>query len=249
MERKRISIYFIKLVWLLGVAGAGAQGTPVDLTARDTVTYAERYGLRVGGDLSRLVRSAFDADYQGFELVGDYRISQKFYLAGELGSEQKTTEEDHYSFTSSGNYIRVGVDYNAYENWYGMENLIYAGLRYGFGTFSQTLHGYTIYNSNPYWGEGDIPGTDPGLLQEYRGLTAHWVELALGLKAELFSNLYLGGSVRLSRLVTDKAADNFPNLWIPGFNKVTDGSAFGIGFNYSISYFIPIYKKKNKTIR
>ena len=32
-------------------------------------------------------------------------------------------------------------------------------------------------------------------------------------------------------------------LYIPGFNRTYDGS-FGVGFNYTVSYFIPIYKKK-----
>jgi hypothetical protein len=35
----------------------------------------------------------------------------------------------------------------------------------------------------------------------------------------------------------------FDNLYIPGFNRTYDGS-FGVGFNYTVSYFIPIYKKK-----
>jgi hypothetical protein len=47
-------------------------------------------------------------------------------------------------------------------------------------------------------------------------------------------------------LVSEKASDNFPNLYIPGFNKVTDGSKFGVGYNYTISYLIPIFKKTKK---
>ena len=246
MKLQRILKYIINLALIFGFVAAKAQDEIADLNEQDTAVYAERYGLRVGADISKLVRSAFDSDYQGFELVGDYRISRKFYLAAELGTEERTADEDQYNFTASRNYIRAGFDYNAYDNWYGMENLIHAGLRYGFGTFSQTLNSYTIYNSDPYWGEGGIPGSGPELLQEYNGLTAHWIEVVLGIKAELFNNVYLGASIRLNRLITDTAADNFPNLWLPGFNKVTDGSAFGIIYNYSISYFIPIYKKKNK---
>ena len=49
-----------------------------------------------------------------------------------------------------------------------------------------------------------------------------------------------------SYLKVQKEDDRFPNLWIPGFNKVTDDSRFGVGYNYSISYFLPLYKKKNK---
>ena len=36
---------------------------------------------------------------------------------------------------------------------------------------------------------------------------------------------------------------NFPNNWVPGFNAVIEESKFGVGYNYSISYLIPIFKK------
>ncbi|MDG2432409.1 DUF6048 family protein, partial [Flavobacterium sp.] len=49
----------------------------------------------------------------------------------------------------------------------------------------------------------------------------------------------------LNQLVTNKKPDNFDNLYIPGFNKTYNGS-FGVGFNYTVSYFLPIYKKKVK---
>jgi hypothetical protein len=44
-------------------------------------------------------------------------------------------------------------------------------------------------------------------------------------------------------LFENKRPDNFDNLFIPGFNRTYDGT-FGAGFNYTVSYFIPIYKKK-----
>ncbi|MEM9686986.1 MAG: DUF6048 family protein, partial [Bacteroidota bacterium] len=175
--------YIIRSVLLLSCVFIKAQDQTINLNTQDTTTQVHRYGMRVGADISRHVRSAFESDYEGFELVGDYRISKKFYVAAELGTEERTTNEDQYSFTTSGNYVKIGFDYNAYENWYGMENLIYAGLRYGFGTFSQTLNYYVIYNADPYWSEGDIPGTNPDLLVEYSGLTGHWVEVVVGLKA------------------------------------------------------------------
>jgi hypothetical protein len=47
----------------------------------------------------------------------------------------------------------------------------------------------------------------------------------------------------LNRLVSLKKARNFDNLYIPGFNRTYDGD-FGVGLNYTVSYFIPIFKKK-----
>jgi hypothetical protein len=120
-----------------------------------------------------------------------------------------------------------------------MENLITIGLRGGFSTFSQDLNSYKIYNPNPYWGEQPSIVSD----KKYNGLTAGWIEVAMGIKAKVFNNVFVGFGVQLKMLVANTKPDGFDNLYIPGFNRTYDGS-FGIGFNYTVSYFIPIYKKK-----
>lgn len=201
----------------------------------------DRYGLRVGIDVFRLARGLYDKDYKGIEVVGDYRLTKKYFLAAELGNENKTTDDDRLNFTSKGSYLKVGFDYNAYENWLDMENVISIGMRYGFSTFSQDLNSFKIYNANPYFGEKPAyPSTE-----RYSGLSASWIEVVAGIKAKVFNNVFMGFSLRLNQLVTNKKPDNFDNLYIPGFNKTYDGT-FGVGFNYTVSYFIPIYKKKIK---
>lgn len=225
-----------------------AQSKPIDTKPKDTVIHKQAYGLRVGVDLSRLATSYFNEDYTGLEFVGDYRISQKYYLAGELGNEKRTDQEDMYNFTTSGSYIKIGADYNTYANWYGEQNMIYMGARYAFSTFSQTLNNYQIYDSNRYWHpDGFAEGANGS--QEFKSLNASWLEFILGMKAELLPNIYLGASLRLGFLVSNSQPNDaaFRNLFIPGFNKVTDGSRFGVGYNFSISYFIPFYKKSKKT--
>ena len=205
---------------------------------KDTTKIAQRYGLRVGVDLHRLSKSFYDKDYQGLEIVGDYRVSKKLYIAGELGNEDKTVDDDRFNFTTKGTYFKVGFDYNAYENWLDMENMIYAGMRYGVSSFSQTLNTYTIYDPTNYYGENTIVSGE-----KFNGLTASWLEVVGGVKAKILNNFYLGFSVRLNYLVSNKKPDNFDNLYIPGFNRTYDGK-FGAGFNYTLSYMIPIYKKK-----
>lgn len=203
-----------------------------------TKVYPKRYGLRVGVDLHRLSKSFYDKDYKGLEIVGDYRLTRKFYIAGELGNEDKTVDDDRFNFTTKGTYFKVGFDYNAFENWLDMENMIYAGMRVGVSSFSHTLNSYTIYDPTNYYGENTISSGD-----EFDGLSSAWLEVVGGLKAEIFNNVYLGASVRLNYLLSNKEPKNFGNLYIPGFNRTYDGK-FGAGFNYTLSYFIPIYKKK-----
>lgn len=200
--------------------------------------FPQRYGFRVGLDLHRLTKSFYDDNYKGLEIVGDYRLTQKFYIAGELGNEEKTVDDDRFNFTTKGTYFKVGFDFNAYENWLDMENMIYSGLRVGFSSFSHELNSYKIYDPNNYYG---VTTFSPN--QNFSGLSASWVEVVGGIKAELFNNVYLGFSVRLNYLISNKEPDNFANLYIPGYNRTYDGK-FGAGFNYTLSYFIPIYKKK-----
>ncbi len=206
---------------------------------QDSIVISQKYGLRVGVDLSRFLRTALDKDYQGFEVVGDYRISKNYYIAAEIGNESKVRDEENLNIEGSGTYIRAGIDYNTYDNWFGMQNSIYVGLRYGFSTFSQTLNDYTIYTNNNYF-DPDIR-TD---VIEESSLNASWIGLKLGIKAEIFTNLYLDINVSLRRLVSEKDPSQFENLYIPGFGRTNDFSEFGVGYGYTITYLIPFYKKK-----
>lgn len=207
-------------------------------TAGDTLEYRERYGLRLGVDLSKPIRTLIQEDYRGLEIMGDYRVYKDYYLAAELGNEKLPFDADNLRVTASGSYIKIGVDYNAYENWAGMENMIFAGLRYGFSTFSQTLEEYQIYAINPFF-----PVTTIDVPRESSGLTASWLELMIGIKVEILQNLYLGGNVQLKRRVTQSTPSNFDNLVIPGFNRTFDESNFGVGYGYNISYLIPLYRR------
>jgi len=232
--------YFNICLVLLSLIGNAQE---VSETKKDSIPLKkERYGFRLGVDLFKFSRSFYEKDYRGLELVGDYRLTRRHYLAAEIGNENKTVDDDQLNFTSKGTYLKVGFDYNSYENWLNMENIISIGLRYGVSSFSQTLNSFQVYNPNPYFGEEpiEIDGT------QYDGLTAQWIEVVAGMKAEVFKNVFVGFSLRLNRLVTQKRPNNFDNLYIPGFNRTYNGD-FGVGFNYTVSYFIPLYKATVKS--
>lgn len=233
MKQALISSFTISLIFLFSPF-VSAQ------VVEDTVQYRERYGLRLGVDLSKPLRSLLQEDYRGLEILGDYRVYKNYYLAAELGNEELPFEGDNLRVSSSGSYIKLGADYNAYENWAGMENMIFAGLRYGFATFSQTLEEYNIYSINPFFPPTTID--DP---IESSGLTANWLEFMVGLKVEVLPNLYLGGNVQLKRMLTQVSPSNMDNLVIPGFNQTNDASSFGVGYSYHISYLIPLYRRAN----
>lgn len=230
MKQLHIFIFYISLI--TGFTGFAQ-------TETDTVKVKQKYGIRVGVDLSKPIISMLDKNQKGLELIGDFRFSKNYFAAAEVGYEDYTGTEDFLSYTAKGSYIKLGVNYNAYKNWKGMNNEIIVGFRYGFSTFTQTLNSYTPNVYGTYF----IP--DEVLINnKFDNLNAHWAELVLGMKVETFKNLFLGVSMSFKKMINMKEPDNFKNLYIPGFNRVYDNNA-GFGFNYSLSYLIPIIKKKN----
>ena len=170
--------------------------------------------------------------------MGDFRISKKFYLAAEIGNEKKERFEVNLNSEASGSYLKVGADYNMYTNWFGLNNAIYSGLRYGVSTFKQELIAYEVYSTDP-----SFPSASSVPSIEFKGLTAHWVELIVGIKTEVLTNLYLSVNLQLKRKISEQKPENFNNLYIPGFHRTYDFSEYGVGWGYTVSYLIPIFKK------
>ena len=239
MQRRSIFIINLMLLMVLPLTSFAQENQ--DNKLNDTIVVKQKYGLRLGGDVGKLARTLIDDDYKGFEISGDYRLTQKLYLAGELGTEQRTLRNDYLDVTAKGSYFKAGIDYNMYTNWLDMENLIYTGLRVGASTFSQNLNSYTVYTTDQYY-----PPFTSSDLQEFKGLSAIWLELAIGIKAEVLTNLFVGINVQLKGLISEDQPTNFENLYIPGFNRTFDSGRFGFGFGYNVSYLIPIFKKNKK---
>lgn len=205
----------------------------------DSVKYMQEYGIRVGTDIGKLIRTATDDEYSGFEINADFRITKKLYIAGELGNEEKTTTTDFLNVTANGSYIKLGVDYNMFTNWLDMKNMIYTGFRTGLSTFSQTRNSYTVFSQDQFW-QPQFTNTES---EEVSGLSAVWLELIIGIKAEIFNNFFIGLNAQLKGTISNKNPDDFENLFIPGFNKTYDSGNFGVGYGYTVSYLIPIFKK------
>ncbi len=208
-------------------------------TEADSISIKNKFGLRAGVDLSKLLNSAFNDDYEGFEVNADLRILKNIYISAEIGTEKKIISNDYLNTEAKGNYLKAGGDYNMYTNWLGMDNLIYSGFRIGFSNFSQTINSYTIYDvNNQPWGQATYYNP---IVND--NLNALWMEFVVGIKTQVLNNLFLGFNIQLKNLISDKTKNNIDNIYIPGFNRTYDSSSLGSGFSYSISYLVPIIKK------
>ena len=240
MKKKQIYLFIISIClstnMLIGQTESNSNDT---LIKKDKLLKINK--IRLGFDLLKPVLSSSEGDNLNYEIVGDLQLTENIYLAGEYGLIDKVIEDENINFNSSGSFLRIGFDYNMFENWIGMDNSIYVGLRYGTSSFSSKILDYNVRNKDSYFSN---LVTNEFQTIEYSNLSGNWIEILLGIKVETFKNVYLGLSLRLNKLLSDKKPDNFGNLFIPGFNKVTDENTFGSGFNYTLTYSIPLKKSK-----
>ena len=237
MRKKLTYVYFISLLLCSTLGWSQEQET------EKPVRLDNSYGLRVGVDLQNIVTTLTNSNFQGIEFMADYRLSKKYFLAGEIGAQERTLNETSISTTTKGSYIKLGIDYNVNKNLIGLRNVIFVGGRYGFSRFSQRLNRIRIATQDNFF--GDNINNNPGL--ESDGLTAHWVEFIGGLKVEVLNNVFIGFSVSLRARIADEEPEGFDNLYIPGFEITNDLGSLGAGYRYFVSYHIPLYKKKKKT--
>ena len=203
----------------------------------DTIYVKNKYGIRAGIDLSKQIRMLTE-EYSGLSLYGDIKIKERLFIVAELGNDQKTIETENINSKLSGSYIKTGFNYNLYNNLPGLNNEIYVGLRYSQSLFKNELIDYSIYNKDRFWNEQRIVE-----YKEFDNLKSSWIEFVVGFNSEIKNNLFMGLSLRLNRILKQDIPENFTNLFIPGFNKVTENNNFGTGITYSVIYQIPIIKK------
>jgi len=238
MKQQHISTFCTRIIYGVLFSFAFTINAQNDTIVKPVKTNKTYYALRVGTDIGKLIRTSVQDHYKAFEIIGDFRIKKNTYLSGELGFEEFTTDNNFLNITTTGSYLKIGVDQNLYENWLNMDNLIYTGGRLAFSQFKHDLNRFTIYNTNQYWEQ-----LTSNTQETFNNLNAFWVEAILGIKVEVLKSLYLGLNVQLKILALETDIENFDTLYIPGFEKRSDNSRLNWGFGYTIAYKIPFSKK------
>ena len=218
---KRISGFIISLLLAL----------PVWCSAQDTIRYpiSEMKGIRVGIDVSKLLFPViYKGERMGFEATADMFVKGNFFAVAEAGWLRVNLDRSpDYHYKENGMYVKAGIDYNLLKSRRPNSNdIVYGGVRYGLSVFNQQAENITV--PEHFWPEGSdlaIPKST---------LSAQWLELLLGVKAEVLTNFYVGLTFRLKfRTVSPKDPYSIP-YQIPGYGEGNSG--YALGLNYYISY-------------
>lgn len=191
------------------------------------------YGPRFGVDLARIYYLFDEPQQIGAEFSADFEVYRNTYPVFELGYNNMSHDRDLFSYRSGGTYGRAGIDYNVLSlKERSSHHTITLGLRYGMSLFSHRIEDVRI--PDEYWGDF-VPETHE------ENLTAHWFELVFGMKAEVFSNFFLGWSFRYKILLNPEMDPLMIPEMIPGYGSGGEEREFGI--TYSMYYKIPLFKK------
>jgi hypothetical protein len=217
---RRISGFIISVMLLL----------PMLCSAQDTIRYPinAMKGIRLGVDFSKLLLPViYKSERMGFEATADVHIKGNMFAAAEAGWLNVNLDKEDFHYRENGMYGKLGVDYNLLKSRRPNSNdIVFAGARYALSVFSHQADHITI--PGHFWPDatdGSIPKNT---------MHAHWLELLLGVKAEVLKNLYAGMTFRLKfRIVSPKDDYSVPYL-IPGYGYGNSG--FELGINYCVSY-------------
>lgn len=230
----RIFSYILMIALVIPALTSTAQKPTKKKMPTRTDKYIHMPGLRLGMDITRPFQGYWTkGDRYGMEFSADLEMKPNLYGVAETGWEQYKLNQDYVNYQASGNYMRIGIDYNLLQaDSKDQKDIFYAGLRYGFALGTQKVNNYI---TTGYWGD-----TEGSFSKQTFG--AHWLETVVGLKGELLKNFYMGWSIRAKFMIAQTQFDIPSVYFTPGYGAEKGGVAFD--FNYSIYYTIPFRFKK-----
>jgi len=191
-------------------------------------------GPRIGIDLSRLLLPSFQSgNRHGWEIQGDIPYKGNWFPTVELGMQSFDDKQSGFHYISNGGYGRIGADVNITKFESLKDNdILFVGFRYGYSLFNQQVNEINYTN---YWGT-----LNTSLPQ--RPISAHWTELVFGMKGEIYSNLFLGWTLRAKFPLLQTSDPNIAPYIIPGIGKMNVETP--VDFSFTVSYRFPLFRTK-----
>lgn len=224
----RTFAYFISLVLICVFY-------PARIKAQDTIPIPLK--IRIGADVVGPAIYYSDKNIFNTEAYVSVDLNEKrsAVLAG--GYLNYKYSQYNYSYLDNGIFIKAGIDFNLLKPdkslgkyWTGI------GLRYGLSRFSSETPAYSQEN---YW--GTVSGSIPT-----RTTWGHFIEIAPGVRAEIFKNFSMGWSLSLRMLVHSGGGKDLKPVYFPGFGNASN--TINAGISYFLVWNIP-YKKINAILK
>lgn len=254
MVQKMLSYSISLLLCLLLSVPIGAQNTNMQAAAKQKIQKKEKKdekegpqyplynGISIGVDLWGIGSKVLGGDNISSEVAIDVDLKHRFFPTLELGYGSSNESGDlGIRYKTQAPYLRIGLDYNAlYKKQHGQ--LFTVGARYGITNFKYDIESLGL--DDPIYGGGvgnpnltdDIWGGS--LPYNYTGMkgTMQWIEICLGVRANIWKNLHMGWSIRMKYKLSATTGTYGDPSYVPGFGKYGSST---IGVVYTITYKLP----------
>lgn len=163
------------------------------------------------------------------EMEGALRVNlhDQYFPVLEVGygmADHDNDEVTGISYKTQAPYFRLGCDLNLLRNKHA-PNRLYGGIRYAFTAYKVDISRESA--PDPVWGNETFMSVDG------ESCSQQWVELVLGLDAQLWGPLHAGWAVRYKRRVAHKDTSAGNTWYVPGYGKYGD-TRVGVNFNVII---------------
>jgi hypothetical protein len=188
-------------------------------------------GMKVGVDIIPPITKLLRSGQTGFEGTMDLNFAHKYFLVLEPGFLNSTYTDSAFRYKGSGSFLRIGIDKNILKNpKFKGNDLITMGVRYGITRMNASASDIILAPSywNPAPGIFFIPSSS---------YFTQWVELCIGVKAEVLKNFYIGWSLSGRLLLSSGHPNELTPYLVPGYGRGDSKSVFG--FHYYLCYRIP----------
>lgn len=232
MKRQSISTYIIALLSsVLLMAPAPLRAQEAKEKPENETPPAFYQGMMVGVDVFGFLSKAFGSDINTTEVSVQTNLLNRYFPILEIGygSLDTTNDETDIHYKTSAPFFRIGVDYNIFHKKPYLPGYFTAGIRYGMSSFKYDMKAPDMVDPN--WGHTVIPF-------DYQGVksNASWLELVIGMKAQVYKSFYMGFTVRYRSRLSMKKHENSEPYYIPGYGR---GKPNNFGITYNLVYKLP----------
>lgn len=180
-------------------------------------------GMSILTEVGTPIAHVLGGDVFGLEAAFRVNLRNHYFPIAEVGygKYDATNDETHLTYKANAPYFRLGCDVNMLKDK-TQNNRLLVGGRLGYSPYSFDASGPSV--KDPIW------GTDRPLDISSPSLSRVWLEITLGLEAEIARNFHLQLGVRYRTKLSETAFDQGTPYYVPGFGAMGD-SGFALTYN------------------
>ncbi|KAA5536571.1 hypothetical protein F0919_02565 [Taibaiella lutea] len=186
--------------------------------------------FRIGIDVARLATNFIYKDKKGYEMQFDYLLRSKNYAVFEAGFGKNAVDYTNLKYDNTGAFFKIGIDKNVIDIVNDHDyDIFFIGIRYGMGFGKRSDATFLV----PSYFGSPSEGTSPE-----ESYFIHWLELNLGLRVEIFKQVFVGWNARIKFLLNSGEFQQLAPSYVPGYGAGDKSTVAGGNFyiNYAIRW-------------